>query len=238
MLVWLRHTLSTALIAGFVTGMVFLGHAERMSRSSLLCERLVVEFADNYRFVNGDDVKAIILNKYGIYFNSRIDSLRLDEIERQLCSHTAITDCQAWSTDDGNLHVRISQRKPAVRFMDGENGFYADENGYVFPLYQRFTAKTPVISGPLPQDSTWIADAAKMALFMTPIWEDKADSIGVDIHGSLTMRFGTPELFTFGKPEDYVEKFRKVKDYFDIVKSPDKEYTTIDLTYNKQLVCR
>ena len=235
---WLRHTLSATLVAGFITGMAFLCHAERQSRKDLLCERLVVEFADNYRFVNGDDVKAIILSKYGVYYNSCIDSLDLSEIESQLCSHTAITECQTWSTDDGDLHVRISQRKPAVRFMHGEEGFYADGNGYVFPLYQRFTAKTPVITGPLPEDSLWIAKAAEMAAYMTPIWEDRADSIGVDSHGSITMRFGTPELFRFGQPDDYVEKFRKIKDYFDIVKSPAKEYTTIDLTYNKQLVCK
>lgn len=235
---WLRHTLSTVLIAGFVTGMAFLGHAERMSRTSLVCERLIVEFADNYRFVNGEDVKAIILNKYGIYYNKQIDSLRLNEIEGQLCSHTAITNCQAWTTDDGNLHVRISQRKPVVRFMDGGNGFYADGDGYVFPLYQRFTAKTPVITGPLPQDSSWIAKAAEMAAFMTPLWEDRADSIGVDAKGNLTMKFGAEELFIFGQPDGHIEKFRKIKNYLEIVKSPDKEYNTIDLTYNKQLVCK
>lgn len=238
MQVWVRHTVSTVLIAGFVTGMAFLGRAERMSRKDLICDNIVVEFADNYNFLNDNDVKAMVLNRYGTIFKTELDSLDIEEIERCLCLHKAIKDCQVWTTYNGELHVKFSQRKPVVRFMDGEEGFYADNAGNVFPLYQNFVAKAPVVTGPLPQDSLWISKMSRMANFISLVWEDKVDSIGVSTNGELSLKLGTNELFIFGQPDDYMEKFNKAKKYFNSIKSPDKEYTTIDLTYNKQIICR
>lgn len=236
--VWIRHIISAVLIAGFITGMAFLGRSELMSRKDLLCERLVVEFADNYRFLDTDDVKSMILDKYGTYYNLPLDSLRVAEIESAVCTHPAITDCQVWTTDNGNLHVRITQRKPAVRFMDGAQGFYADDTGYVFPLYRNFVASAPVVTGPLPKDSLWIAEMSRMAEFISHVWEEKVDSISVNAKGELTLRFGTEEQFKFGQPYGYTEKFRKAGNYLEMVKSPEKNYTTIDLRYDKQIICK
>lgn len=235
---WLRHTLSAVLIAGTITGVVFTSRAERSLRPDYLCRKLEVEFADEYRFVNAEDVRDIITARYGNFFGTPVDSLDLLKIEASLDTMTAIVKSQAWTTDDGILHVQITQRKPVVRFMNGETGHYVDETGHVIPLFQRYTAATPVIYGPAPQDSAWVADAIGMVEQMTPYWTDRVDSIGVDVNGYLTLKAGGPEEILFGSPAGAAEKLRKLRNYTDIIRPKGNEYNIIDLTYKDQIICK
>lgn len=235
---WLRHTLSGVLIAATITGVVFTSRAERSLRQGYQCRKLEVEFADEYRFVNAEDVRDIITARYGNFFGVPVDSLNLLKIEASLDTMTAIVKSQAWTTDDGILHVQITQRKPVVRFMNGAKGFYVDETGSVIPLFQRYTAAVPVINGPAPRDSAWVADAIEMVGHMTPYWTDRIDSIGVNINGYITMKAGGPEEIIFGSPSGAVEKLRKLRNYVDVIRPKGNEYNTIDLTYRDQIICK
>ena len=236
---WLRYTLCGVISAGFITGMVFLVRETRARHSELECKSLEVELADDYRFVNEDDVRQLVLKRYGTFEGKKLDSLDLARIERLLDSQSAVQRSEAWVTDEGTLHVRVQQRKPEIRFLNGKDGFYVDETGYIFPLFERFTAPCPLIQGPLPKDEEWIARTLDLIRYMNASWMARTDSIGVDSAGHLTLKLdGKPEEFFFGFPEDFQTKFTKVKEYCESIRPEGKDYSDIDLTFDKQIVCR
>lgn len=236
---WVKYTVAGILAAGFIVGTVFLTKAAAARRSGLVCKAVSVILADDYRFVNEEDVGKMILNLYGNCLGNVLDSIALDRIETILDSQSAILKSQAWVTDDGLLNISITQRKPVIRFMDGENGYYVDKTGYVFPLFERFTADTPVIEGPCPKDSVWIAHSIKLVEYMGKDWLDRTDHIQGNRAGELTLQLRSgAEEFRFGQPEDFDTKFTKIIQYLNTIKPQGREYTKVDLTLKGQLVCK
>ena len=239
MVSWLRYTLSGILAAGFVTGMVFLVKETRTRHARLECSSIEVFLADDYRFLNEEDVKKLVLERYGNVEGKTLDSLDLSRIESLLDSQSAVLKSQAWTTDEGILHVSITQRKPEIRFLNGKEGFYVDATGYIFPLFERFTAECPLIRGPLPSDEQWISRTLDLVEYMKPYWMARTDSIGVNRKGQLSFRMdGGKEEYFFGAPDNFSTKFAKIKDYCEKIRPEGREYTKVDLTYTKQIICR
>lgn len=236
---WIRYTLCGILAAGFVTGVVFLAIAAGRDRSSLTCSALEVSFADDLRFVNEEDVQKIISSRYGIYEGCLLDSIRLERMEAILDAQSAILKSQVWVTDDGILHVSLTQRKPVIRFMNRDEGFYVDGSGYIFPLFERFTADVPLIEGNCPKDSVWIGNAIRLIRYMEGNWLDRTESIRGDSLGQLTLKFKSmEEEFRFGRPEGFEDKFMKITQYLKTIQPQGHGYTHVDLTLNGQIVCR
>ena len=74
------------------------------------------------RFVGKEDVAAWLEKEYKAYAGLPLDSVDLGRIERLVEAHSVVRSCEAWLTDDGILHVELSQRQPVVRFECGDNG--------------------------------------------------------------------------------------------------------------------
>ena len=104
------------------------------------------------RCVAKADVQDWLEKEYGAYAGLPLDSVDLTRIEKLICSHSAVREAEAWITDDGVLHVALSQREPVIRLENGQNACYADETGYLFPLQARGSVSVPVVSGKLPFD--------------------------------------------------------------------------------------
>ena len=145
-----RKILLALVSAAVVAGLSVLLARSKAHRQLVTCEGLKVEFADAHRFVVEDDVKAWLERDYGSYIGQRLDSVGLDRIERILDEQSAILKSEAYTTEDGLLHVRLTQREPVLRFQKGKEGFYVDDRGFIFPRQERFTAPVPVVDGALP----------------------------------------------------------------------------------------
>lgn len=239
MITWLKYTLGGILAAGFIAGAVLLEMEAEKLRADKTCSRISVILADEYRFVNEDDVRKMVLERYGDCTGQVLDSIGLSRIESLLDSHTAIQKSQAWVTDDGRLNISVTQRKPVIRFMDGEKGYYVDATGHIFPLFERFTAEAPVVEGPGPQDSLWIRKMVDMVNYMKPQWMDRTRDIRCNGKGEITMDFADgDEAFLFGQPEDLDTKFRKVRQYFNSIKPNGRNYSKVDLRIEGQIICK
>ena len=94
------------------------------------------------RFVTREDIEHWLETEYRAYAGLPLDSVNLDRIENIICAHSAVRDCEAWLTDDGILHVALSQRQPVMRIQDGQNGYYSDAEGFLFPLQARGSVLT------------------------------------------------------------------------------------------------
>lgn len=208
------------------------------------------------RFVTRADIESWLDKEYRAYAGLPLDSVDLDRIEKIICSHSAVRECNSWLTDDGILHVSLSQRQPVVRFQDGQNGYYSDASGFLFPLQSRGSVQVPVVDGALPlkvprgfkgeltdtAEKDWLVRILHLVNHMEgTVWKENISQIHVNRDRDLVLipREGR-EQFLFGSPTNVEEKFDLISTYYESV-APSKEpgwYGLVDVRHRKQLVCR
>lgn len=258
---FIRHSLGLLLIAACAAVWVLsTGMAQRELRTRT-CQgkgKLQVTVTDSLerRFVARADVQEWLDKEYGAYAGLPLDSVDLTRIEKLICSHSAVRDCEAWITDDGVLHVELSQRQPVIRLEDGQNACYADETGYLFPLQSRGSVSVPVVSGKIPfpvqkgfkgyleepEKALWLDRVISLIGYMEgTVWEKDIRKINVRSDGELLLYpVEGKEEFLFGPPVRIPEKFKLLTAYYKSV-APSKDpgyYSKVDLRYRNQLVCK
>ncbi len=229
------------------------------SRKSITCTGLEVAILDSMEnsFVSKGDVKGYLDREYGKYVGEVIDSIDLTRIEDIIDGRSAVMKSQAYVTRDGKLHVDVSQRKPVVRFQKSDGGFYADAEGYIFPLQRSYASHVQIIDGNIPlaansgykgaiedpKEKVWFENMMRVVNFIenSRTWKDKIVQISVDEGRDLILipREGN-EQFLFGQPVDIEDKFRKMEKYYTHIIPAKGEgyYRTVDLKYRGQIVCK
>ncbi len=233
--------------------------AGRQLRSTYTCQGLEVTIKDSLEnsFVSAADVKAYLDREYGIYKGIPLDSLDMIRIESIIDGRSAVKKSQAYVTRDGILHIDVTQRKPVVRFQKAGGGFYADKEGYIFPLQKSYASHVQVIDGNIPlaansgykgelqndREKKWFKDMMELINFMedSRTWKDKIVQIHVNGNRDLILipREGN-EHINFGQPDNIEEKFAKLEKYYTsiIPAQGNGRYTKVDLRYRGQIVCR
>ena len=228
-------------------------------RAPLKCTGLNVVIADSSmnRFVSKADVKKFLDKEYGEYVGMLLDSIDLAKVEKIIDGRSAVNKSEAYTTRDGMLNVKVTQRTPVVRFQKSDGGFYADAEGFLFPLQSSYASRVQVIDGEIPlkansgykgeitdeKERAWLEKVIDLVNYMenSRTWKDKIVQITVCDGGELIMvpREGT-ERFHFGQPDEIQEKFRKMEKYYTAVvpAKGEKEYSVVNLEYDGQIVCR
>ena len=228
-------------------------------RSECTCKKIEINVLDSLhnQFVSTADIKTLLDKAYGPYIGVKTDSLDLVKIEDIVDRRSAVLKSQVYVTVDGTLHIDITQRRPVVRFQKKDGGFYADKDGYIFPLQSSFSSYVQIIDGhiPLAANSGYkgeLTDPAEkewlnkiMSLVNYIEGQDEWRNLVVQIHvtesGNLILipREGN-ERFIFGQPDMFEEKFNRLKKYYTAV-IPEKgsgKYREVDLRYKGQIICR
>ena len=227
------------------------------NRREVTCNGIDAIIADSTqrKFVSPEDVKDWMAD-YGTYLGLRLDSVDLKKVEAVIDGKSSVRKSQAWLTDDGVLHVSITQREPVVRFQGASGGFYADADGYLFPLQNRHTARVPIVDGALPvklgkgykglpeteKEQQWVASIVGLVRYLgaRKEWNDLVGQITVRKDGNLVLipREGT-ERFVFGTPTDIDAKFGRIRSYYVSV-APNREtpYKTVDVRFDGQIICK
>ena len=228
-------------------------------RAPLKCTGLNVVIADSSmnRFVSKADVKKFLDKEYGEYVGMLLDSIDLSKVEKIIDGRSAVNKSEAYTTRDGMLNVKVTQRTPVVRFQKSDGGFYADAEGFLFPLQSSYASRVQVIDGEIPlkansgykgeitdeKERAWLEKVIELVNYMenSRTWKDKIVQITVCDGGELIMvpREGK-ERFHFGQPDEIQEKFRKMEKYYTAVvpAKGEKEYSVVNLEYDGQIVCR
>lgn len=245
-----------ALLAGC---MILAFTAGVSSRKVITCEGIDIHIIDSLEngFVTRSDIRRYIDKEYGEFIGTAIDSINLTRIEDIIDGRSAVRKSQAYVTKDGVLHIDVTQRKPVIRFQKSDGGFYADSEGYIFPLQKNFASHVQVIDGNIPlaansgykgyiesrKEQEWFDKIMKVVnhIEKDKRWKGKIVQIHVDNKKDLVIvpREGN-ELFIFGQPEDITDKFDKMEKYYrNIVPAKGEDfYKTIDLRFEGQIVCR
>lgn len=256
-----RHSLGLLLIAACAAVWVLTTGMARRELRTRTCQgkgKLQVTVIDSVdrRFVAKADVQKWLETEYGAYAGLPLDSVDLGRIEKLICSHSAVRDCEAWITDDGVLHVELSQRQPVIRLEDGQNACYADETGYLFPLQSRGSVQVPVVNGKVPftvqkgfkgyledpEKALWLNRVIGLVDYMKDgVWEKNIRRISVRSDGELLLYPAQGnEVFLFGAPVRIEEKFKLMSAYYRSI-APSKEpgyYSRVDLRYRGQVICK
>ncbi|MBO4263251.1 MAG: hypothetical protein J5871_01050 [Bacteroidales bacterium] len=245
----LKHVAASLFAALLLVLLVLLLLAgERAQRKTRLCTGLEVSLPDACAFVSEEDIARFLSRRYGDYVGLPLDSLQLGKIEALLSEKRVVLGSEAWTTDDGLLHIRIRQRMPVLRFQRGEAGFYVDKDGVVFPLHPVYTAPVPVVSGEIPpvEQGGWEPWTSAVMALMARLdgdaqWHAWLGSVSVDSRGELLLRPAEgKEVFYFGPPDEVAEKLAKISRYYTHI-IPAKGagyYKSIHLKFKQQVICR
>lgn len=228
-------------------------------RNDLRCTGLEVSVLDSMSnsFVSKGDVRGYLDKEYGEYVGMAVDSIDLTKIENIVDGRSAVLKSQAYITRDGILHVEVTQRTPVVRFQKSNGGFYADAEGYIFPLQRTYASHVQIIDGyiPLaansgykgaiedPKEKEWFESMMRVVNYMenSKVWKDKIVQISVNEKKDLILipRDGN-EQFHFGQPTDIADKFKKMEKYYThiIPAKGSGHYKIVDLKYKGQIVCK
>ncbi len=223
----------------------------------LTCGGVRVEFADDYNFVTSEDIEGYLKKEYGTYIGQLLDSVDLAKVEGILDSKSAILKTEAYTTPDGFLNIKVFQRAPSVRFQKGMAGFYADSQGFIFPLQDNYTSRVPIIDGEIPisfesgykgepkteAEKDWLSKVIELVGYIqgSRTWSDNISQISVRSNGDLVMvpRHGK-ETFIFGQPVDIEDKFSRIGKYYTTIVPEKGEgyYSTVNVKFKGQIVCR
>ena len=251
----LQYLVVSGLAALLVVVLVAMNLLDASQRRLRTVEQLEVTFDGEGSFVTQDEVEAILSRNYGAYIGQRLDSVDLKRIERLLEGKSAILRSEAYVTKDRKLRINILQRQPVLRFRKGSQGWYADAQGYIFPLQEHFTARVPIVDGAVPmtvpegykgrlsdeKEVRWLDGMLEMVRFMehSKIWEDAIVQMHVEQNGDLVLipREGS-ERFLFGGPTGIDAKFDRIRKYYEGV-APMREtpYRTVDVRFDGQIIC-
>lgn len=244
---WLLHISAAVTAIIFVVLMLIYRSAGSTHRQGLECKGVSICVTDSVlnSFICSADVKKYLDTEYGNYLGCGIDSVDLNSIENILKGKTAVLNSEVYVTKDGLLNISITQRKPAVRFIGKNGGFYADENGETFPLQKTYSSYVPVIDGDIPSETDSIR-IRKMIRFVNYLerssrWKNKIVQITTDSTGNLTLipREGQ-EKFIFGQAEDIENKMDRMTLYYShiIPEKGSQAYHSVDLRYDNQIICK
>ena len=96
-------------------------------------EIVILDSMEN-SFVSEADIKKYLDKEFGGYIGRSLDSLDLVKAEKIIDGRSAVKKSHAFVTRDSLLRINVTQRRPVVRFQKPDGGFYADAEGYIFPL--------------------------------------------------------------------------------------------------------
>lgn len=254
-----KYILYTVLAAVLIGCMTVAYIAGKQSRKPLVCKGVRIEILDSTEncFVTVPDVRKYLDRGYGKVIGLPIDSIDLVKVEQIIDSRSAVLKSEAFVTRDSLLNITITQRKPVVRFQKKDGGFYADSEGYIFPLQNTYASHVQVIDGEIPlaansgykgdigneEEKAWFKRIMNVVNYMenSKVWKGKIVQIHVQKNGELILvpRNGK-EKFLFGQPDSINEKFSKMERYYTTI-VPEKgadRYKTVDVRFSNQIVCK
>lgn len=147
------HSISSfAIWALFIAVLViFLGFTETQ-RSKIVCNEINVRVIDTtgFLFVEPEDILSMLNEKSYKIKGNTIETLPLNKIECDIRIHPSVKNAEVYTTLDGVLHIDVLQRNPILRIINYNNeSYYIDNDGALFPLSDKYTARVLVANGNL-----------------------------------------------------------------------------------------
>jgi len=236
----------------------------RSSKKEVVCNGISVTIADDdkYRFVKEKEVLRLIEKPEKSIVGSKLNKLDCSNIEKLVYKHPAVSKAEVYTTIDGKLHIRITQRKPIVRISSKNNqSYYIDSEGKPMPISENFSAQTLFANGniqealPLSKIKSFTSEADtfksashhivfeiyKLAVFLDndDFWRNQIQQVFVNDNNEIELipTVGS-QVIVLGNANDLETKFDKLRSmYYAFNEIGWNKYSQINLKYNNQIIC-
>jgi cell division protein FtsQ len=175
----------------------------------------------------------------------------LGKVENLLKSNKFVEDAKVVSDHKGRVVFDIKLEQPIARIITNDSSYYLTRNGNLMPVSHTYTARVMLILGSkinriLSKDS--LVSAQERMLFVEmvnyidkdPFLKAQVAVIEVNNASKLVLYPQvTDQKILFGTCENYVEKFKKLKVFYDQI-LPRKgwnAYKSVNLDYKNQIIC-
>ena len=223
-----------------------------LSRRASRITELVVEIQPTPTglfFIQRQDVeRRLDAGPQGVLIGENIEAVRLEPLERFLRRDPFVAEADLYTGYDGRLHVTIRQREPLLRVHHRRGpDYYLGPGGEVLPLSKHDVARVPVLTGDVPPFADAAADSLAIDAFALArrLGDDAllgalVEQIEVkDGVYTLVPKLGSA-VVTLGTLEDLDDKLARLHTFLRgaVPEVGWDAYHSIDLTYDKQVVCR
>ena len=233
------HTIRLVLVT-FV--MIFLYSFSSKRNSERKISNIDIKFDSNDNmFLTHEMVNNLLIQNLGGSAKIQKDKVDLNTLETVLDDHEMIEKAQVFSSIDGLLNTRITQKTPIVRVITDSEIYYLDSKGDKMSLSKNFSARVPLVTG--------VISVQKSKPYLFLFNEIKKDDFlsknitGVNISASgnviLTNRSYKYKI-VFGKPINVEKKLKNYKAFFHhaIKDTLIESYKEINLMFTQQVVCK
>jgi cell division protein FtsQ len=243
--------------------LVLLGFAAESNRS-MPVKSFQVSFVNDHgnRFVDSASVIRHVYSRLEPLPGQKIRDVSLRKIEKLINELYYVEHSQVYSTIDGAIIARISQREPIARVINSHNeSFYIDRNGKLMKTTPRYSARVVVVSGYIPSrysptvdlslamndKSSSRSDKTLCELFDLINYIEKDRFLNAWIDQIYITRSGGFELIPkngshvveFGDISDMEQKFNKLIMFYKngLTNMGWNNYRRINLKFKNQIVC-
>lgn len=220
-------------------------------------EQINVIDATENQFVNKEDIKILVHNKYGAIKGQQLKLVDTQSIEARVQSSPYIKNTEVYKTVGGNVAIRVEQRKPIVRVITNDgSSFYIDEDKTIMPLSKKYTAHILLVNGNLSLEEANGSIGAKRKIITGSKLDDinqlasficgnkffKAQIEQVYINENkeyeLVPKVGR-HIILFGGIKDLETKFEKLELFYKkgLKQVGWDKYKLVNLRYENQIVC-
>ena len=224
-----------------VSLVVFLYGFSNLKNSTQKVADISIEFeqGDNL-FMDYQMVNKLLIQNGGTVRNLTKSVIDLHKLEANIQSHPMVENASVFLTVDGFLKAIIKQRTPIARVVINDGSYYIDRQAKSMPLSENFSARVLLVSGAVKE-----VNNAEIQQLVTTILDDeflKEQIIGVEIKPRneyvLDTRVGNQKII-LGEIENLNQKLKNLDSFYikTMADSTIYKYDSINLKYNKQVVC-
>ena len=209
---------------------------------------------EEHRFIEEDDVRQILFQKFGHYVEGQPASqVPIAEIEAALEQSLFVRQAAIYVDAWQRLNISIEQRKPLLRVMDlRDESYYLDKDGIRIPVSTKYTARALVATGDIGafmENFDEVEDSRLRKVFALakyieadPFLRHQIDQIHVQPSGFTVLipKLGDHQIY-FGSPDEEVEdKFERLKIFYreGLPYEGWNKYKEVNLAYRGQIVAR
>src|SRR5690606_24962562 len=178
-------------------------------------ENIQIEFVgDQNLYITHEMVNKLLILSYGDLTNLPKENIVLNTIEKAIEANDMVKKAQVYFTVDGGLKAKVSQRKPIGR-VEGISSFYMDEDGLRMPFSKLHSARVPIITGKITENS--LREAHRIITFGNADEFLRKNIIGIHIteEEKYQLRFRVDNfVVVLGSVEDLERKFANFRAFY------------------------
>lgn len=203
-------------------------------------ENIQIEFVGGENvYITHEMVNKLLILSYGDLTNLPKENIVLNTIEKAIEANDMVKKAQVFFTVDGGLKAKVSQRKPIGR-VEGNTSFYMDEDGLRMPFSKLHSARVPIITGRITENS--LKEVHRILTFGNSDEFLRKNIIGIHIteEEKYQLRFRVDNfVVALGNVEDLERKFANFRAFY-VKATKDNtlgDYNRVSLEFNNQVVC-